>query len=247
MVIRKLSPKNRKFPKSGSSTARALIALGALVFFLLYVTSVGVSASTQASNVSVAGTVNVGQRTVTRTITKTIHDTTTVVLVKTDTTTKTQTSTTTSAVCCETVTTTVTSPPSTVTQTSTNTVTDTTTSTTVSTVTETPSISGSAQNVVYSYSASTQDTPIFTNSADCAITVTLRTTGVVAAIAAIQLYWSDTNHDNYYATIANPGIGDTSGFYATLSGDSVDILATFASSTTNTVGVGISYTAICPS
>jgi len=215
-----------------------MIVVGAVMFFLLYVTSVGVSASNSAGNISTAATL-AHTTTVyrTKTVTKTVHDTTTVFIdstttatsTVTDTSTSTVTSTTTSAVCCQTTTTTVTQPAVTTTVTSTTTV--------------TPQISGDAGSPTFPPSA-TNDDKFFTDSKDCAVTVALTTSLVTYAGATVTLRWSDTAGNFYVANVASGS--DTPGFYATISTDSATIEVNNPS-TTYTVTVGYSYTAICPS
>jgi len=94
LSIIKRQNKMHKF-KQASTTTRSAITVFALVAFLLYVTSVGVSASTNSNNVSAQTLRN---RTITKTVTKTVHDTTTVFVDSTTTATSTLTDTSTSTV-----------------------------------------------------------------------------------------------------------------------------------------------------
>lgn len=201
----------------------------AVVFFVLYACSVGVSASTQAGTLS-ANTLHSSEKTVTKTITKTDHTTSTVFVdstttatsTVTDTSTSTITSTTTSAVCCQTTTATVTD-----------------TVTTTSTATLTPNVEDESGSDV---AVGTVAVELFdSGGSPCTITLTLLTSGVGSSdTVTVQLF-------------NNPIIDGDIGAYVVASGGDNTYTNTWSAAfvqivSTETTGISITYslTAICP-
>ena len=194
--------------------------------FLLYVTSVGVSASNSTGSLNspatLAHTTTVYR---TKTITKTITKTSTSTVFVDSTT----TATTTSFVCCQTTTTTVTEPAS--------------TTTVTSTVTETPNIQSGSNN----FATTVDDTPtIFDNTGathpDCQVTVSVSTVGITTAE-------SDGTTVNLYLVVVNGNgvqtqTGITSGsdvllYTQSFSGASVGFNVFFNSANTDDVTVTV--------
>jgi hypothetical protein len=200
-----------------------------LIAFLLYVTAIGVSASTQP-----ASTVNT-LREPTKTVTKTVHDTTTIHV----------TTTSTSYVCCQTTTTTVTQPPSTTTETQTNTVTETSTSISTTTVTRDQVLSGNG-SPLYSSDVSLD---VVSGSLDCQVTLSLRTFGVVAnSPASVNVEWYNGGGFGLgQNTVASTTLGDADGYIIAFSAATVQLnLVNMPASPTTSVQLVYSYTEICP-
>jgi hypothetical protein len=240
---------SRKYAKLGNSTTKSLIAMAAIMFFLLYVTSVGVSASNGSTLVSspVAPNANYHTRTVTKTIviisptttTTTLTDTTT----STATSTATVTSTTTSVVCCET-------------STSTTTVTE-ESNTVTTTITATPNVtSGAGSDSCESGEACVADygvtDPVFTapaTSINCQVTITISTAnfGNQPTVTSLELQWGDSSGNTYYSYPTGSPSADVTGYTTTLSAQTVSIHVYVLGSLSSDLQWHWAYTAICPS
>jgi hypothetical protein len=214
----------RKF-KQGSTTTRSAITVFALVAFLLYVTSVGVSASNSTGSLNSPATLG--------------HTTT---VYRTKTITKTITKATTSTVFVDSTTTAT----STVTDTSTSTVTSTTTTASVSTVTVTPNIlSGDGKS---GFQQSEYVVTPFSNSVDCSVTVSLATQGFGGdgVITTLSVDWKNAEGDQFGVVATNSV--DVSGYSNTFSAASVTLAMIFSSAPAGSLGASFSYswTATCP-
>jgi hypothetical protein len=223
-----------KYARSGNSTTRSLIALASIVVFLLYVTSIGVSASTRDTGSSVAGTVSGGQiaTTNTKTVTKTVHDTTTLVFVKTSTVTKTSTltSTTTSAVCCQTVTSTVSEAGP--------------TTTVTTTTTATPEVSSGHGNITCNANDSFCPFNIFqSDGPDCSVVLSLETSFVSIADSIVDIRVTSFSNVVFSQAVAD---GSDVDYTNTFSGGLIQLFVDQSSTGAAPTIVAYSYTAICP-
>jgi hypothetical protein len=250
------SKSSHKFARSGSATAKSLVTILALVMFLLYVTSVGVSASNSTGSISPA---TLGHTTTvyrTKTVTKTVydHDTTTLTATSTvtdtstsvSTSTSTVTDTTTSAVCCQTTTTTVTEPV--------------VTTTVTSTVTETPNIqSGSGTFTDTDTTDNPLSTTLFDNTGattpDCQLTIMVTSDGISKAssdsggnVELQSITTLGTTHVELFTVIAL-GSDTPIPFTNTMSGAKLQLNFYFPNGNPDgdTVDAYYSWTAICPS
>jgi hypothetical protein len=197
----KESENSRKYAKLGSSKTKTIIGLAAVLFFVLYACSVGVSASTRTGSLSANNLNNIGAITTTKTITKTVHDTST----------------------------------STVTDTSTSTITSTTTSAVG------PNLQSGSNVIDINGASSTQ---IFTNSADCQVTISLRTTNFVTDAGTLTLKYEDSSGTIYFQTLESGT--DTDGVTAIVSGSTIFVDVGIGSVIATPI-VDYSYIAICPS